>query len=93
LHIWSLMVTEVILPNNKEITNIIKSYSHLMNEDDDFELYLRFMKHAASYDAFRNTPNQLHGDFAYPTDLLPNVIHHRKKIVGEMQRLQKELQQ
>ncbi len=92
LHIWSLMVNDVILPNNKEITKIIKSYSHLMNEDDDFELYLRFMKHAASYDAFRNTPNQLHGVFSYPTDLLPNVISHRKKIVCELQKLQAELQ-
>lgn len=92
LHIWSLMVNDVILPNNKEITKIIKSYSHLMDKDDDFDLYLRFMKHAASYDAFRNTPNQLHGDFAYPSDLLPNVIKHRKKIVSEMLKLQNELQ-
>lgn len=92
LHIWSLMVNDVILPNNKEIAKIIKSYSHLMNEDDDFELYLRFMKHAASYDAFRNTPNQLHGDFSYPNDLLPNVITHRNKIVCELQKLQTELQ-
>lgn len=92
LHIWSLMVNDVILPNNKEVTKIIKSYSHLMNDDDNFELYLRFVKHAASYDAFRNTPNQLHGDFSYPTDLLPNVVTHRKKIVCEMQKLQTELQ-
>lgn len=91
LHIWSLMVNDVVLPNNKEVTKTIKSYSHLMSENDDFELYLRFMKHAASYDAFRNTPNQLHGDFAYPTDLLPNVKKHRNNIVRELQKLQLEL--
>ena len=90
-HIWSLMVDDVILPNNKEVVKIIKSYSHLMHSEDHFDLYLRYMKHAASYDAFRNTPNQLHGDFSYPADFLPNVREYRQRILGELQKLQREL--
>jgi hypothetical protein len=90
-HIWSLMVNNIILKNNKEIVNIIKTNSHLIHDDDDFKLYLQYITHAESYDAFRNTPNQLHGNFAYPVDFLPNVRKYREKTLAELQKLQKEL--
>ncbi|MDH3999177.1 MAG: hypothetical protein OET90_10115, partial [Desulfuromonadales bacterium] len=90
-HIWDNLVDSVIIPNNKEIVKIIKSYSHLMHSEDDFNLYLNFMKHAASYEAFRQTPNEVHSDFSYPSEFLPNVKQHRETVLAELRSLEKQI--
>lgn len=90
-HIWDKLVSSVILPNNEEIVKTIKSYSHLMNPEDDFDLYLNFMKHAASYEAFRQTPNEIHNGFSYPSEFLPNVKKHRETILTELRALENQI--
>ena len=92
LHIWDILVNKVILPNNAEIVSIIKKSSHLMSEEDNFELYLNFMKHALSYDAFRDTPNQVHANFSYPEDFHPNVKKYRNNVLDELRKFEKKIE-
>jgi hypothetical protein len=92
LHIWDILVDKVILPNNTEIVTIIKKSSHLMSEEDNFELYLNFMKHALSYEAFRDTPNQLHANFSYPKDFYPNVKKYRNNVLDELRKFETKIE-
>ena len=85
LHIWDILVNKVILPNNSEIVTIIKRNTHLMFPEDNFDLYLRFMKHAVSYEAFRDTPNELHEEF------LPNVKKYRDKALNDLRTIEMKL--
>lgn len=91
LHIWNILVGSVILPNNNEIVTIIKKNTHLMYPSDNFELYLNFMKHALSYGAFRDTPNQLHVNFSFPKNFLPNVRKHRNMVLDELRTIEMRL--
>ena len=91
LHIWDILVNTVILPNNNEIVTIIKKNTHLLSSEDNFEIYLRFMKHAVSYEAFRDTPNELHGNFRYPKEILPNVKKYRGKVLNDLRAIEMKL--
>ena len=91
LHIWNILVDRVILPNNNEIVTIIKKNTHLMAPSDNFKLYLNFMKHAVSYDAFRDTANELHGNFGYPIEFLPNVKKCRDIVLDELRAIEIKL--
>lgn len=90
IQIWNRMTERVILNNNREICTIIKSYSHLLHPDDDFEVYLRFMQHAESYEAFREIPNEQHKAFPYPKDFENSVSSMRQLVLNELYEIEAE---
>lgn len=89
--VWNLMVRNVIIPNNKKITNTITSFSHLIIPQDNLDNYLNFLKHAESYEHFILFPNTIHKNFKYPIDLITNVERNRTFLVSQIDKQEHKL--
>ena len=88
--VWRQLINDVILPTNKRICEVILQYSHLIDETDDLEIYTQFIKHAKSYEVFRNTPNEIHKKFPYPPGFLEKVSVIRSSVKGQLDNLELE---
>lgn len=80
VEVWNKIIDEVILPNNKKICELVLQHSHLIDDEDKLADYIEFVKHAKSYDVFRQTRNEIHKNFPYPTALIENTITTRMTI-------------
>lgn len=89
--VWENLINEVILPNNNEITQIIKHYSHLLHEGDDLKYYLDFLKHSYSYSVFRKERNEIHSKFSFPTGFEANIRKWRDKTLNELKDFEKSI--
>jgi hypothetical protein len=91
--IWNKMVQNVILQNNKMISDIISKKSHLIIEEDILGNYLEFLKHAQSYEHFVKYPNSIHKRFKYNPEFIKNVERHRQNILNKLKELETNLSQ
>lgn len=89
--IWNKMVENIILPNNQFISEIITKKSHLINETDQLEKYLDFLKHAKSYEHFIKYPNSIHKGFKYNPDFKESVSTNRQVLVDRINELKQNL--
>lgn len=89
--IWNKMVENIILPNNKLISEVIISKSHLIVQEDNLYNYLNFLKHAKSYEHFIKYPNSLHKGFKYSVDFKKDVKLRRESIIQKLSILEKKL--
>lgn len=89
--IWNKMVESIILPNNQFISEIITKKSHLINETDQLEKYLDFLKHAKSYEHFIKYPNSIHKGFKYNPDFKESVSTNRQVLVDRINELKQNL--
>lgn len=78
--IWNELVETVIIPNNARACNIIETKSHLISSQDHIEPYLKFIKHAYTYQVFRKKPYEAYELFQFPNDLLEHVQYHHKAL-------------
>ncbi len=89
--IWNEMVKNIILPNNKLISDKITTKSHLISKTDNLENYLNFLKHSQSYAHFIQHPNAMHKNFKYDITLKNKVKSQRDIIVNQLNELEKTL--
>jgi len=87
-NLWLEMRESIIVENNSKITEIIKSYSHLISSNDDLNIYLNFIKHSTSYQHFIKNPSEIHAEFPYPTTILKSTIERREEIISEIQSIE-----
>ncbi len=89
--IWNEMVKNIILPNNKVISDTITAKSHLILNTDSIDNYLNFLKHSQSYAHFIQHPNSVHKNYKYDTTFKSKVQYQRDLIVNELNELEKTL--
>lgn len=89
--VWKQLTQNVIIPNNKKISDTIQQFSHLIDKDDSIEPYLNFSVHAESFEHFISFPNALHKGFKYPTDFVLNIESHRNKVISNLQQTENKL--
>lgn len=89
--LWNEVVSEVILPNNRAIVEIIKAKSHLIDSTDSLKHYFYYVKHAQSYMLFRRQANSLHEKFPYPKDFLTHINSARAAVMIKLASKEKEL--
>ncbi|MDR7210134.1 hypothetical protein [Flavobacterium piscis] len=83
-NLWLGMRETIIVENNSKISEIIKSYSHLISSNDDLNIYLNFIKHTTSYEHFIKNPSERHSEFPYPSNILETTIKRREEIIHEI---------
>ncbi|BDM25285.1 hypothetical protein KMS_R50420 [Pseudomonas sp. LRP2-20] len=89
--LWNEVVSEVILPNNQAIVDIIKTKTHLIDSTDSLNHYFYYVKHAQSYMLFRKQSNSLHEKFPYPKDFLGHIGSVRAAVLKKLVSKEKEL--
>lgn len=90
-NLWLGMRESIIVENNSKITEIIKSYSHLISSSDDINIYLNFIKHSTSYEHFIKNPSERHSEFPYPGNILESTIKRRTEIIFEIESIENNL--
>jgi len=88
--VWRQLVENVIIPNNQRIENVIQQFSHLKDESDNIELYLKYLVHIESYRHFILNPNTIHKAFKYPSDFILNVETNRNFVIKRLQKTEKK---
>jgi hypothetical protein len=83
-NLWLGMRESIIVENNSKISEIIKSFSHLISSNDDLNIYLNFIKHTTSYEHFIKNPSERHSEFPYPSKILETTIKRREEIIDEI---------
>jgi hypothetical protein len=89
--VWKQLVENVIIPNNQKIENVIQQFSHLKDESDNIELYLKYLVHLESYRHFILNPNTIHKAFKYPLNFIVNVETNRNLVIERLQETEKKL--
>ena len=87
--VWNRVTENVIIPNNREIANILRTRSHLIAHDDSLEPYLRLNNHISMYEIFIDYPNEIYKDFTFPKDITSHIESVRAKLVNELQQLKR----
>ncbi|QIH37979.1 hypothetical protein G7A72_03835 [Flavobacterium sp. Sr18] len=83
-NLWLGMRESIIVENNSKISEIIKSFSHLISSNDDLNIYLNFIKHTTSYEHFIKNPSERHSEFPYPSNILETTTKRREEIINEI---------
>lgn len=89
--VWNEMVKNIILPNNKLISDRITSKSHLISKTDKIDNYLDFLKHSQSYAHFNQYPNSMHKNYKYDTTFKMKVKLQRDVILNQLNELERTL--
>jgi len=87
--VWNQVKQKVIIPNNHEIANILRTRSHLIASYDSIEAYLKLNEHIAMYEIFNDFPNEIYKDFTFPKDITNHVEVVRTKLVDELQQMKR----
>lgn len=89
--VWQLLVENVIIPNNQKIGNVIQQFSHLKNNSDNLNSYLKYLVHLESFEHFVKYPNTIHKAFKYPTSFISTVEANRNQIINGLIETEKKL--
>jgi hypothetical protein len=87
--IWNQVKQRVIIPNNQQIANILRTRSHLIAIGDSIEAYLELNEHISMYEIFIDYPNEIYKGFTFPKDITKHVEDVRAKLVKELQQMKK----
>jgi hypothetical protein len=68
--VWNQVKTEVIIPNNRVIHDIVEGKSHLMAPNDDITEYMSLLNHIVMYNVFQDTPTEIYKKFQFPDKIL-----------------------
>lgn len=82
--VWEKLSTEVILPNNVKVVEIIQKKLHLLSDSDDDEVYLEFVTHAQAYRVFKEKTYEAYVLFPYPSKIYTTVVREREKIKNDI---------
>lgn len=89
--VWEQIVERVIIPTNRRIANVIEERSYLIDESDELEPYLAFVRHAESYEIFRRKRHESHQKFCYPKELDQHIRDVRQSILQRVMAAEKEI--
>jgi len=78
--VWAKLSSEVIVPNNIRICDIIESNLHFIFDTDDETLYLEFVTHAHAYKVFKQGAYEAYRLFPFPKDLFNAVQRARTEL-------------
>lgn len=81
--IWTELRRQVILPNNREIREILRSRTHLLAPNDSLPRYMDLFTHISMYEIFQERPTDIYAKFKFPRDILRHVEVMREKLIGE----------
>lgn len=85
--IWLKLISEVILPNNEKICNLVTTNLHLISPTDNVEHYIKFVTHAHVYRVFREKPTSAYKFFQFPKELDNHVRQQRQDLYKQIERL------
>jgi hypothetical protein len=83
--VWSKMQSDLIVPNNEKISDIIQTKSHLVSQEDDFHPYLRLKLHIDSYAVFREVRSEVHDNFRFPNGIEERVRSQRQNQIKKLE--------
>lgn len=78
--LWTKLSSEVIVPNNTKICEIIEKNLHFMSDADDEALYLEFVTHAHAYKVFKQEAYEAYKLFLFPKELYCAVQRARAQV-------------
>lgn len=81
---WQAMKEKVILPNNKQVSEILRSKTHLMSVSDDISHYLQLNNHLAFYEVFIERPTEAIERFRFPAEVVSHIADKRSELVSEL---------
>ena len=87
--VWNQTKQRVIIPNNQQIANILRTRSHLIAPYDSIEAYLELNQHISMYEIFNDFPNEIYKNFTFPKDITKHVEEIRTRLVKELQQMKK----
>lgn len=85
--IWTELRNQVILPNNREIREILRSRTHLLAPKDSLPQYMDLFTHISMYEIFHERPSEIYAKFTFPRDILRHVEVIREELIGELDAL------
>lgn len=88
--VWNKIKSNVILPNNKKISDVITTKSHLIADDDDIVDYIQLLNHIAMYNVFQDTTTEIYSKFQYPKTSLRHVELHREAPISEIKMIMEQ---
>lgn len=86
---WNVLKRDVVLPNNADMSIILRTKSHLVSEADDFLNYLDLNNHLHMYKIFSETPTELYEDYRFPEQIVSHVQTQRIELVQKLDDLKK----
>ena len=87
--VWNQTKQRVIIPNNQQIANILRTQSHLIASYDSIEAYLELNEHISMYEIFADFPNEIYKGFTFPKDITKHVGEIRANLVKELQQMKR----
>lgn len=78
--VWQKLSTEVIVPNNLKVSEIIQKRLHLLADSDCEAVYLEFVTHAQAYKVFKENAYEAYKLFPYPSAVFDAVVAKRRNI-------------
>jgi hypothetical protein len=82
--VWNQIKQKVIIPNNHEMANILRTRSHLIASFDSISSYLPLNSHIAMYEIFADSPNEIYKDFTFPVGVTDHVVAIREKLLKQL---------
>lgn len=87
--VWNQLKLRVIIPNNIQIANILRTRSHLIAHNDSINNYLELNDHISMYEIFVDYPNEIYKKYTFPKDVVKHVEETRSKLVLDLQHMKK----
>ncbi len=87
---WNQIKQKVILPNNKEMANILRVRSHLIALNDSIDFYLQLNNHINMYEIFVDSPTELYKQYMFPDGVADHIRIMRAQLLVELQGLKGE---
>jgi hypothetical protein len=88
--VWSQIKTNLILPNNQRIQEILQTKTHLLVPGDTLAAYIALLNHIAMYAVLQERPTEIYAKFQFPKGILSHVEQVREKLVEELNALKQE---
>ena len=87
--VWAELREQVVLPNNREIREILRSKTHLLAPGDSLPQYMDLFTHISMYEVFQERPTEIYSRFTFPRDILRHVEEVRERLITELDSLRK----
>jgi len=81
---WQAMKEKVVLPNNRQVAEILRSKTHLMSASDDIYHYLQLNDHLAFYEVFNERRTEAIERFRFPTEVVSHIACKRSELAGKL---------
>jgi hypothetical protein len=88
--IWNKIRSEVIIPNNQSIREILTRKPYLIANNDNITEYMALLHHISMYNVFQDTPSEIYSKFQFPKGTLRHVERYREELIDKLASTQGE---